>query len=618
MADSGARQMEDLDIQCAWCGKTQGSKPSKETGTTHGICPACSKKMLGEGENFRQNAIQVKIDRLRNQLATAGEDAKALLRTRIQTLQNSKSETPASGTAVVEANDAGKLAQKNAIHKRIADAQQKLLGAGHGAKQSIRASIDAMRNELERLQESVNSELEAAQEAIGRFKAETRGRMLDNSEWQTLFALEAKLRTLQGCTMYPEGVVPMMEYNQEDIPKSNRCTWCDGEGVDQDDNECKGCGGSGKKDRKKPPFGPLKESNDKKPNLPRVPVPKPGQIFKSRRNELDRKQKHKGKSFDEGDVTSAAGYAVGKSPMTEDASDDVKSNLKQGLVKKIINGKVWWVSPETTKEGELQHVGYKQTENADDDAFDLHLSQRTGHPPTSEAAGDITRTSNTYFGITEAFGTYEEFAKAYKATYKKMMSYKPSEVGSGIYVEKLAKLADEHPDWAEQVENSLDEAMAPQSRGSVVSGKSNYVKWTKQAEADAKKTKKEDVSGSEGSLFGGPTGSIGESDLGMTAGTAGSSSVANFSSFTEDGARSGMVEDSDESTPGNPIPQKPAMPIEQEYIPYDGKGNKTKTRVPQGPLTKTPTASCQPTQMGCPMCAKMSRSHQRIDSTATW
>ncbi len=49
--------------------------------------------------------------------------------------------------------------------------------------------------------------------------------------------------------------------------------------------------------------------------------------------------------------------------------------------------------------------------------------------------------------------TFEEFAAAYRATFAQMMKYSPKEVGSTIYVEKLAALADAHPEWAEQVEN---------------------------------------------------------------------------------------------------------------------------------------------------------------------
>ncbi len=49
--------------------------------------------------------------------------------------------------------------------------------------------------------------------------------------------------------------------------------------------------------------------------------------------------------------------------------------------------------------------------------------------------------------------TFEEFAKAYRATFAKLMSYKLTEVGSSIYAEKLAVLADAYPEWADQVEN---------------------------------------------------------------------------------------------------------------------------------------------------------------------
>jgi hypothetical protein len=49
--------------------------------------------------------------------------------------------------------------------------------------------------------------------------------------------------------------------------------------------------------------------------------------------------------------------------------------------------------------------------------------------------------------------TFEAFAKLYRATFATMMTYSPKEVGSAIYVEKLAALADAHPEWAEQVES---------------------------------------------------------------------------------------------------------------------------------------------------------------------
>lgn len=51
-----------------------------------------------------------------------------------------------------------------------------------------------------------------------------------------------------------------------------------------------------------------------------------------------------------------------------------------------------------------------------------------------------------------AVPTFESFAVLYKATFAKMMTYKLTEVGSDIYVEKLAALADAYPEWAEFVE----------------------------------------------------------------------------------------------------------------------------------------------------------------------
>jgi len=45
--------------------------------------------------------------------------------------------------------------------------------------------------------------------------------------------------------------------------------------------------------------------------------------------------------------------------------------------------------------------------------------------------------------------TYEEFKVEFTATFNKMMSYSPNEVGSEIYCEKLAALADEYPEYEE-------------------------------------------------------------------------------------------------------------------------------------------------------------------------
>jgi len=48
--------------------------------------------------------------------------------------------------------------------------------------------------------------------------------------------------------------------------------------------------------------------------------------------------------------------------------------------------------------------------------------------------------------------TFEVFAVAYRATFATMMTYSPKHVGSALYVEKLADLADAYPEWAELVE----------------------------------------------------------------------------------------------------------------------------------------------------------------------
>jgi hypothetical protein len=55
-----------------------------------------------------------------------------------------------------------------------------------------------------------------------------------------------------------------------------------------------------------------------------------------------------------------------------------------------------------------------------------------------------------------ALMAFEEFAKVYRATFAKMMTYSSKQVGSAIYVEKLAELSDAYPEWAEIAENSQE------------------------------------------------------------------------------------------------------------------------------------------------------------------
>ncbi len=49
--------------------------------------------------------------------------------------------------------------------------------------------------------------------------------------------------------------------------------------------------------------------------------------------------------------------------------------------------------------------------------------------------------------------SYEEFKNEYTKLFKTMMSYTPDQVGSVIYAEKMAQLADQYPDFADACEN---------------------------------------------------------------------------------------------------------------------------------------------------------------------
>jgi len=49
--------------------------------------------------------------------------------------------------------------------------------------------------------------------------------------------------------------------------------------------------------------------------------------------------------------------------------------------------------------------------------------------------------------------TYEDFKNEYTANFNLMMKYSPSQVGSSIYAEKMASLADSYPDFLTTLEN---------------------------------------------------------------------------------------------------------------------------------------------------------------------
>lgn len=53
--------------------------------------------------------------------------------------------------------------------------------------------------------------------------------------------------------------------------------------------------------------------------------------------------------------------------------------------------------------------------------------------------------------------TYDDFEKQYEEAFRGLMKYKPNEVGSHVYAEKMAALADAYPKWADMVENAVSE-----------------------------------------------------------------------------------------------------------------------------------------------------------------
>jgi hypothetical protein len=51
--------------------------------------------------------------------------------------------------------------------------------------------------------------------------------------------------------------------------------------------------------------------------------------------------------------------------------------------------------------------------------------------------------------------TYAEFKIEYLNTFNLMMKYSPKQAGSSVYAEKMAKLSDEYPAFAELVESEF-------------------------------------------------------------------------------------------------------------------------------------------------------------------
>lgn len=54
--------------------------------------------------------------------------------------------------------------------------------------------------------------------------------------------------------------------------------------------------------------------------------------------------------------------------------------------------------------------------------------------------------------------TFDEFRKQYRSHFENANKYSPNEVGSQVFIEKMAALADKHPEWAEKVEAEAESA----------------------------------------------------------------------------------------------------------------------------------------------------------------
>ncbi len=116
--------------------------------------------------------------------------------------------------------------------------------------------------------------------------------------------------------------------------------------------------------------------------------------------------------------------------------------------------------------------------------------------------------------------------------------------------------------------DDLDEAMAPQSRGSVVTGLSNYTKWTKQA-VKAKAIKEGEPTGSEDSLQGFTEDNFGDA-TGMKV---------------DDPRRIALVQKARDTLIPKPVKEAGVAPV---YECFDGHGRRYLSRVPPR-LTKEDT-----------------------------
>lgn len=70
--------------------------------------------------------------------------------------------------------------------------------------------------------------------------------------------------------------------------------------------------------------------------------------------------------------------------------------------------------------------------------------------------------------------TYDEFAKAYAEAFRAMSKYTDKEVGSQVYLEKMATLADDHPEFLERFEAEQDAAQETRAKSKAEAAKSDF------------------------------------------------------------------------------------------------------------------------------------------------
>ena len=61
--------------------------------------------------------------------------------------------------------------------------------------------------------------------------------------------------------------------------------------------------------------------------------------------------------------------------------------------------------------------------------------------------------------------TYSEFVTAYKLAFENCMNYRMDQIGSGIYIEEMAKLSDDYPLFMERFDAECEPEFTPVDTG---------------------------------------------------------------------------------------------------------------------------------------------------------